>query len=267
MRTLSCATLALLALFVAGPASATDISTGFDLFETAPGAFFDATGFGLGIIPMVGLAIGPGPTDTIIARDNGFTCAVPPCLGNTVNIHMFALSLESAAPINIGGSFFDVFADINDTAGVIPLSVLPQPDALNPSTGTLTVDELTNAGGTFDSSLTVWADIIIADVGQGRTEAAALSNSNCAAPPCHFAAPAISLSSTGGSWQTTAPPLDLHNVTYPAGSFYITDMGNHTGPHPVTPALAPEPGSFVMLGAGLIALYAGRRAKRRRAEL
>src|SRR5436190_23090736 len=100
---------------------ATDISTGFDLFQTAPGAFFDATGFGLGIIPMVGLPIGPGVTDTIIQRDNGFLCAAPPCLGNTVNIHMFALSLQSAAPINIVRNFFDVFADTNDPAGVIAL--------------------------------------------------------------------------------------------------------------------------------------------------
>jgi len=262
LRTLITGTI-LLAGLTGESLFATDISVGYDLFHTAPGSFFDATGFGLGIIPMVGLELGPGNTDTIVQRDNGFSCAVPPCLGNTVNIHMFALSLVSAAPINIGGSFFDVFADINDTAGVIPLSVLPQPDALNPSTGTLTVDELTALGGTFDSSLTVWADIIIADVGQGRTEPAALSNSNCAAPPCHFAAPAISLSSTGGIWQTTPGLLDPHNATYPAGSFYITDMGNHTGPHPVIPALStPEPGSFVLLGAGAgIVAYLKRRKK------
>ena len=238
---------------------ATDVSTGFDLFETAPGAFFDATAFGLGIIPMVGLPIGPWVTDTIIERDNGFTCGVPPCLGNTVNIHMFALSLESAAPVNIGGSFFDVFADINDTAGVIPLAALPQPDVLNPSTGTLTIDELTAGGGAFDSGLTVWADIIISPVGQGRNSGPALSNSNCAqvvtSGGCHFAAPAISLSSTGGTWQTTPPLGDLHSPTYPAGSFYITDMGNHTGPHPVTAALAPEPGTFLLLaGAAIVAL-------------
>jgi len=119
---------------------ATDISPGFDLLQTAPGTFFDATPFGLGIIPMVGLPIGPGITDTIVERDNGFVCPAPPCLGNTVNIHLFALSLHSAAPINVGGSFFDVFAEIDNSAGVIPLSILPQPDALNPSTGTLTID-------------------------------------------------------------------------------------------------------------------------------
>src|SRR5947209_17029563 len=128
-------------------AFATNIFTGFDLFKTAPGAFFDATGFGLGIIPMVGAPIGPYLTDTIISRENGFACAAPPCLGNTVNTHVFALGLESAGPINIGGSFFDIFMDINDSAGVIPLSLLPQPDVLNPSTGTLTVDELTASGG------------------------------------------------------------------------------------------------------------------------
>jgi hypothetical protein len=233
---------------------AADVQTGFDLFQTKPGAFFDGTGFGLGIIPMVGVPIGPWTTDTIVQRDNGFTCPSPPCLGNTVNFHLFALSMMSAFPVNIGGSFFDVFMDINDSAGVIPLFDLPQPDALNPSTGTLTVDELTGSGGTFDSSLTVWADIILADVGQGRNEAAALSNSNCAAPPCHFAAPAVSMSSTGGIWQTAWFPNDLHNATYPAGGFFIDTLGNDTGPHPMDVALGPEPANWLLIAGGVLAM-------------
>jgi hypothetical protein len=80
---------------------------------------------------------------------------------------------------------------------------------------------------------------------------------------CHFSAPTISLSSTGGTWQTTPQTFDLHNATFPAGSFYISNMGNHTGPHPVQPALAPEPGSFVLLGAGLMGLGVARRKRRK----
>jgi hypothetical protein len=240
---------------------ATNIVVGFDLLTTAPGAFLDATGFGLGIIPLVGVPLGPGNTDTIIERDNGFNCAAPPCLGNTVNTHVFALSLVSAAPVNIGGSFFDIYYEINDSAGEIPLSILPQPDVLNPSTGTLTVDELTASGGTFDSSLTIWADVIMADVGQGRNEPAALANGNCATPPCHFAAPAISLSSTGGTWSTSASVLDAHNLTYPAGSFFI-DSINQTGPLPVDVASIPEPGTFVSIASGALMVFLLRRGRR-----
>ena len=254
--------MALLACLTLQPVFATDVSTGFDLYTNAPGSFFDATAFGLGIIPMVGYPFGPYTTNIIYERDNGFTCATPPCLGNTVNIHMFAFALESASPVNIGGSFFDVFETINDTAGVIPLSSLPQPDVLNPSTGTYTVDEQTGSGGAFDMSMTIWADVIIADVGQGINEAAALSNSNCATPPCHFSAPAISISETGGTWDTTAAINDLHSGTYPAGSFYVSGTGNVTGPIQYTESLSPEPSSALLLAGALLGLYAGRRSIR-----
>jgi hypothetical protein len=245
-----------------------DVQSGFDLLQTQPGAFFDATAFGLGIIPMVGRPIGPWITDTIIERDNGFTCPTPPCGGNTVNIHVFAQSLESAAPINIGGSFFDVFYDINDTAGIIPFSTLPQPDALNPSTGIYTVDEDgTGSGGTYDMSLTVWADVILTAVGQGPNSAPALGNSDCSqiitVGGCHFAAPAISLSSTGGVWQTTWFPNDLHNATYPAGGFYTTTMGNVTGPHPLAPAVGPEPASSLLFAGGMLGIIGQQLRKRR----
>ena len=244
------------------PARATDISTGFDLLETRPGAFFDATAFGLGIIPMIGREVGPAFTDTIYSRDNGFTCSIPPCFGNTVNIHVFAMSLESAAPINIGGSFFDLFYDINDTAGLIPLSTLPQPDVLNPSTGTYTIDELGSVG-TYDLSLTISADVILSAVGQGPNYAPALGNSDCsqvvAIGGCHFSAPTIAISATGGTWQTTPVLDDAHNATFPAGSFYVSDTGNVTGPLPNQVALTPEPAAFVPLAATLCAFALRRR--------
>src|SRR5437016_2197200 len=46
-------------------ALAADVNPGFDLLHTAPGAFFDGTGFGLGILPLVGVPLQGSNTDTI----------------------------------------------------------------------------------------------------------------------------------------------------------------------------------------------------------
>ena len=46
-------------------ALATPIGPGFDLFQTVtPGTVVDLTGFGIGLVELEGLPIGPGNTDT-----------------------------------------------------------------------------------------------------------------------------------------------------------------------------------------------------------
>jgi hypothetical protein len=151
--------------------------------------------------------------------------------------------MESVAPVNIGGSFFDIFVDINNSGGAIPQSMLPQPDALTPSTGSLTVTEnASGTGGTYTSTLNVFADVLIEPTGTG-TIAQHIPDLI-----------GVTLSSTGGTWSTTPGATDLHNATYPAGGFYITNVGTHTGPHPVTQSTAPEPASYILMGAGICAL-------------
>ncbi len=63
-------------------------------------------------------------------------------------------------------------------------------------------------------------------------------------------APKVVLESVG-TWSHTEPPNDVHNGSFPAGNFFITDIV-HTGPHAPVVAL-PEPAA-VLLATGLAAL-------------
>jgi hypothetical protein len=87
------------------PASAGPIGPGFDLFQTVP---FTAELSVLGMVPLVGVPIGPGNTDTIVQRMGD----LPSGEGGMLPIELVALSLMSSQPVDIGGSFFDVFADV-----------------------------------------------------------------------------------------------------------------------------------------------------------
>ena len=90
-------------------ADAASVLLGSDYLTTLPGTFFDFPG--IGVVPLEGRPIGPGNTDTIVQRQED---ANLPGMGSsdTIPIEMVALSLQSTAPVNIGGSFFDVFVEL-----------------------------------------------------------------------------------------------------------------------------------------------------------
>jgi hypothetical protein len=111
--------------------AATDlIALGSDYFQTNS-TIIDFGG-SIGPINLIGNPIGPGNTDTIIQRQ-----ADAIINGPAIPIQLTALSLKSSAPVNIGGTFFDVFVTLD-------------PASLDSDKGTLSATG-TKTGGTIDA--------------------------------------------------------------------------------------------------------------------
>jgi hypothetical protein len=127
-------------------ANASNIIKGTDFLHT-PGNGNTSFDFGtIGVVTFEGLTIGPGNTDTKITRlqdaifdDNND--GILERTSATINIQLTALSLESIAPVNVGGNLYDVFVGLT---------------ANNPSTGTMTIShntvDLVGGGKGFDNS-------------------------------------------------------------------------------------------------------------------
>lgn len=217
---------AVLASLLACAAIASAQNAGYDLFQTGTGTQVDLSSMGVGVVQLSGNPISgaPGNTDTMVQR----TQAVPSG-GGTVTISVYALSLKSSSSVTYQGQSADVYVTINNTGGTISTSTLPQPDSLSASGGSVTV----RTDGTFDSSLTVNADIIFVKAGTSVTD----PNNYLG----HAAAPTTTLTSTNSSWSSTAPSGYPSSTTFPSGGFYPVTVGGggHSTPthvHGVTPA-------------------------------
>ena len=114
------------------PATANQVALGSSYFHTSS-TIIDFGG-SIGAVNLVGKAIGPGNTDTIIERQ-----ADAIINGPAIPIQLRALSLTSSAPINIGGTLFNVFVTLN-------------PANLDKNTGTMSVTG-TETQGFFDAFL------------------------------------------------------------------------------------------------------------------
>jgi len=193
-------------------------SAGYDLFQTGAGASVDLSSLGLGVVKLQGVPIqsSTGNTDTIMHRT-----ADVPAGGGSVPVNVNALFMQSTSAVTYQGTSADVYVTINNSGGQISTSVLPQPDSISASSGTVTV----RTDGTFDSSISINADLIFVKAGTSVTNSANWIG--------HQAANAISLSSSNSPWQSTAPPNYPVNNCYPPGGFY--PFPKHTGPHPVVP--------------------------------
>jgi hypothetical protein len=197
-------------------------TAGYDLLQTGSGASVDLTGVrGLspGVVSLTGVAIqgSTGNTDTIMHRTQDV-----PTGGGRVAVNVNALFMKNSGREILNGQAVDVYVTINNSGGAISTSVLPQPDSLSGSNGAVTV----RTDGTFDSSITINADIIFVKAGTSPTNPANYVG--------HQAAPSISLSSTNSSWSSTAPSGYPSSSSYPSGGFYPKPV--HNGPHPVVPA-------------------------------
>lgn len=224
---------------------ATAQNSGYDVFQTGSGASVDLSSMGLGQVSLQGVPIqsSTGNSDTIMYRPQAV-----PAGGGTIPVNLWALFMKSVSPVNLNGTSADVYVTVNATGGAIATSVLPQPDALSASTGTITVyPNSQGTGGTFDSSITINADIIFVQAGTSVTNSANYLG--------HQAAPAIVVSQTGSSYSTTAPPGYPIQATVPlqpgganaassggiaSGGFFPKPV--HRGPHPVVPAQNPGGG-------------------------
>ncbi len=209
-------TAAIVLLAFSGVASA---QGGYDLLQTGSGAQIDLSSAGLGNVPLQGVPIqgSTGNTDTIMHRTQDI-----PAGGGTTPVNVHAIFMKSQNPVTFQGQQVDVYVTLNNSGGTIPTSVLPQPDALSPSTGSITA----RSDGTFDSSITVNADVIFVKAGTSVT--------NSANYVAHQPASAINLSSTNSTYTASAPSGYPSSTTYPSGGFYPRPI--HTAPHPVVPA-------------------------------
>lgn len=203
--------LMLLALLSTLSLVGTAQTAGYDQFQTGAGT--SVTLDGIGEVKLQGVPIqgSTGNADTVIHRTEDV-----PQGGGTVNTNVYALFMKSTSSVNVGGQPADVYVTINNTGGAVSTSVLPQPDSLSPSTGTVTV----RTDGTFDSSLTVNADIIFVKAG---TSVGNPGNYIGSQP-----ANAITLTSKNSSW-SAAPPAGYPGGL-PSGGFYPKPVHN-PGPH------------------------------------
>jgi len=223
---------------------ATAQSAGYDLLQTGSGASIDLSSMGLGQVPLQGVPIqgSTGSTDTIMHRTQDV-----PSGGGTVPVELYALSMKSQNSVTFQGQQADVYVTVNNSGGTISTSTLPQPDALSPSTGTVTV----RPDGTFDSSITINAQIIFTTAGGNPATSANVIGHQAASP--------ITLSSTNSSWSASAPSGYPSSSTYPSGGFYPRPV--HVGPHPVVPSTcntspSPSPSPTPRVGSGVKAAAA-----------
>lgn len=217
-RTFVFSSLAILALFAVS-ALASAQSAGYDLLQTGSGASINLSSVGLGNVSLNGVPIsgGTGNTDTIMHRTQDV-----PQGGGTVPLEVTALFMKSVSSVTYSGQSVDVYVTINNSGGKVSTSVLPQPDSLSGSTGTMTV----RTDGTFDSSFNVNADVIFVKAGTSVTNSANYVG--------HQAASTISLSSTNSTYTTTPPAGYPNSTTFPSGGIYPRPV--HNGPHPVIPS-------------------------------
>jgi hypothetical protein len=199
-------------------------SAGYDLFQTGSGTSVTIPNIGTVNLQGVPIQGTTGNTDTIIHRTQNV-----PSGGGKVNVNVYALFMKSTASVNYKGSSADVYVTINDSAGTISTSVLPQPDSLTASTGTINV----STGGTFDSNITVNADLIFVKAGTSVTNSANYLG--------HQAASSTTLTSTNSAWSSTAPAGYPSSSSFPSGGFYPTSVGGggHSTPshvHAIVPA-------------------------------
>src|SRR5437763_9890005 len=224
MKRLSLSTLFIRILTVAAMLFACSLaaaaqSAGYDLLETGSGASVDLSSIGLGQVPLQGVPIqgSAGSTDTIMHRTQDV-----PSGGGSVPVEVYALSMKSQNHVTFQGRQADVYVTINNSGGAISTNTVPQPDSLSPSTGTVTV----RTDGTFDSSITINAQLIFTTAGGNPANSSDVLGHQAASP--------ITLSSTNSSWSSSASSGYPSSSTYPSGGFYPRPV--HTGPHPVVPS-------------------------------
>src|SRR5437870_1937984 len=197
--------IALAAFVLSIQASADTVNLGTDYLQTLPGTFFNFTLPGLGTVPVpfMGNAIGPGNTDTIVERLANAT-VTPGGAGDTIPIKLVALSLQSTSPVDVGGTFFNVFVTLD-------------PTKLSKNTGFMTIlENAPGTGGTFSSIFTVFFQAKFVPVGGGTGfsvfSSLVLQNG-------------VPGSGVGAAWISTFPP-GFVQVTGPCGD---QDANVHTG--------------------------------------
>jgi len=190
-------------------------TAGYDLLQTGAGA---KVTIAEGTINLQGQQIDGslGNTDTIMHRTQDTVG------GGTTPVEVTALFMKSTSSFTHNSQSVDLYVTINNSAGKISTSALPQPDTTS-SSGTVTV----YGGGTFDSSISITADLIYVKAGTSVTNSANWVDHKADST-------AITLTSTASPWSSTPPAGYPSSPSFPSGGFYPSPV--HNGPHPVVPA-------------------------------
>lgn len=222
-----------LLVVITGSIFAAAQTAGYDLWQTGSGSTIDLSSVNLGSVNLQGVPIQTttGNADTIIHRTQNM-----PTGGGSVNVNVNALFMKSTASVTYKNQSVDVYVTINNSGGTIPTSVLPQPDALSASTGTVTI----RTDGTYDSKFTVNADVIFVKAGTSVTNSGNYVGS--------MAASAVTMSSTNGSWSGTPPSGYPGSGSYPSGGFYPNPPSHQV--HKVAPASCGSGGTIRQPAAG-----------------
>jgi hypothetical protein len=245
-----------------GQAPVPFVEDGWDLYQTAPGTFFNGVpflGVPLGTFDFGGGPLSVGNTDTIVERmapanrPGGFPAS------DTVPIELVALHLQSVAPVDFGSGLGIHFLTLQSERGG-PLS-----------TGSMTINAVDALGGTFDSFFDVFYDIRLGAL-NGPIVLSDLAR----------------ITSTGNPWDRTPPPgavtingvnTNLNGTNNALDFWPLLQIIHATGPSARIPAThvtttattvvtgVPEASSalFALAASALAGLgYVGRAARRRR---
>lgn len=196
-------------------------SAGYDLFQTDSSCstsvdLSSVKGLSPTTVTLKGVPIqsSTGNTDTIMKRGT-------PSSGKA-SLNVYAIKMKNCNSVTLNGSPVDVYVTVNGSNGGISTSVVPQPDSVQASSGSITI----NSDGTFSSSFTVYPDVIFTSVGGDPS-----TSTN------HQAGPQTSLSASG-TWSSSAPSGYPSSSSYPSGGFYPVQV-THSSPnhlHAVVPS-------------------------------
>jgi hypothetical protein len=201
------------ALLLAGSLPASAQSQGFDLFQTGSGTTLNLPNIGPVALQGVPIESDTGNADTITQRLQ----SVPPG-GGKVPASLTALFLKSTSPVTVNGQTADVYVTVNNSQGLIPTSVLPQPDSLSPSNGSVTV----NPNGTFVCIIIVIPDVIFVKPGTSVTNPQNWLS--------HQPGQAVTVSSDTSTWSVNPPAGYPQPAKFPSGGFYIIKINEIQNP-------------------------------------
>lgn len=245
----------------AGFLSAQTVSN--DLLQTGTGTQEDLSSLGLGTVTFNGvpLSTDTGLADTIVQHP-----VISSTSGGTVNTQVIALHLVNSGDVFCNnqvlcGSFFNQRVEVHATINVMSATngniSLPQPDALDPSVGMMTVFPPSGSTFTFNSSFSnIEADIIVVPLGAGVN----------ATPIFTSKAPPAAMSASGGTMSMTAPSAYPNSTNFPTVAPYVIQLASPTAAFLASPVFHGSLWALGSLFAGL-ALWTGWRTLKKHHRL